>query len=231
MPLGGNSGTYSYAPGLGDIVLYSYGLCGVRRTQILQEHMQDAHMASNLLLADWSLKGINLWQVDKIEIDLVEGQSTYNLDPDIVVMLDTYVTTGAPEALIDRIILPVGRTEYASYPNKEQQGFPTVFWMNRQLAPTVSLWPVPNGEQPTMVSYVLRQAQDADFDNAQTPAIPNVWLNAFAVGLAEKLAMSWAPERLAFLSGAAKAAYDAAAANNVETAQQYIAPQLGGYYR
>jgi hypothetical protein len=43
--------------------------------------------------------------------------------------------------------------------------------------------------------------------------------------------MSWAPDRLAMLGPAADAAYAAAAANNVETAQQYIAPQLQGYFR
>jgi hypothetical protein len=229
--LGGTSGTYSYAPSVGELVLYSYGLCGVRRTAILQEHMADASIAANLLLGDWSLKGVNLWQVDKITIPLLEGQATYDLDPDIVVMLDTYITHGPPWALLDRIILPVGRTEYASYPNKVQEGFPTVFWMDRQLAPTVSIWPVPPDDTYDLTAYVLRQAQDANLDNAQIPAIPVVWLNAFAVGLAAKLAMSWAPDRLAMLGPAADAAYAAAAANNVETAQQYIAPQLQGYFR
>lgn len=230
--LGGTSGTYSYAPGLGELVLYAFGLCGVRRTAILQEHMADASIAANLLLGDWSLKGVNLWQVDKITIPLLKDQATYNLDPDIIVMLDTYVTTGMPDAPIDRVILPVSRTEYASYPNKAQIGFPTVFWMDRQLAPTVSIWPVPVEDgYYELNAYVLRQNQDASFDNAQIPAIPTVWLNAFAIGLAAKLAMSWAPERLAFLGPAAEAAYAAAAANGVETAQQYIAPQLQGYFR
>lgn len=230
--LGGTSGTYNYAPGLGELVLYAFGLCGVRRTAILQEHMADASIAANLLLGDWSLKGVNLWQVDKVSIPLLKGQATYDLDPNIVVMLDTYVTIGAPEFPIDRIILPVSRTEYASYPNKVQPGFPTVFWMDRQLKPTVSIWPVPYEDDTYVLNaYVLRQSQDANFDEAQIPAIPTVWLNAFAIGLATKLAMSWAPDRLAFLAPAAEAAYASAAANGVETAQQYIAPQLQGYFR
>jgi hypothetical protein len=229
--LGGTSGTTSFAPGIGELVLYAYGLCGVRRTAILQEHMADANIAANLLLGDWSLKGVNLWQVELITIPLIENQSTYDLDPDIVVMLDTYVTRIDPNVAIDRIILPVSRTEYASYPNKYQQGFPTVFWMDRQLAPTVNIWPVPSEDGLFLQAYVLRQAQDANFDNAQIPAIPTVWLNAFALGLAAKLAMSWAPDRLAMLGPAADAAYSAAASNNVETAQQYIAPQIQGYFR
>jgi hypothetical protein len=142
-------------------------------------------------------------------------------------MLDTYVTLNGT----DRIILPISRTEYASFPNKLQRGVPTVFWHDRQIdAPYFMIWPTPY-EDMTIFSFVLRQNQDVNFDNGQIPAIPTVWLNAFALGLAAKLALSWAPDRVAMLGPAADAAYAAAAANNVETAQQYIAPQLQGYFR
>ena len=58
--------------------LYAFGLCGIRRTAILQEHMADAHIAANLLLADWSTKGVNLWQVSKITITC-QGEATYDI--------------------------------------------------------------------------------------------------------------------------------------------------------
>src|SRR6266702_2309368 len=113
--LGGTSGTHAFNPSMGDVVQYACGLCGIRRTAILLEHMTDAHMAANFLLGDWSLKGVNLWQVGKVEIPLVAGVSQYPLDPDVVVMLDTYVVQGGPGAEIDRIMMPISRTEYASY--------------------------------------------------------------------------------------------------------------------
>ena len=34
------SGTYAFNPGLGEITLYAYQLCGIRPTQLTQEHMQ-----------------------------------------------------------------------------------------------------------------------------------------------------------------------------------------------
>jgi hypothetical protein len=222
MPLGGTSNTTAFAPSIGEIVLYAYGLCGI------QEHMADANIAANLLLGDWSLKGVNLWQTDFIVLPFLQGEWKSVLDPDIVVILDAYVNMGANTP--DRIILPVSRTEYASYPNKMQRGFPTVFWMDRQLEPYVTLWPVPY-EDMNLCAFVLRQNQDANFEGGQIPAIPTVWLNAFGLGLAAKLAMSWAPDRVAMLGPAADAAYAAASQNNVEQAQQYIAPQLQGYYR
>lgn len=231
MPLGGYSGTQSFGPSLGDLVLYSFGLCGVRRTAVLQEHMADARMAANLVLGDWTLKGVNLWQVDLLDVSLLQGRATYDIPNTVTVMLDTYVFDTSLATPIDRIIMPVGRTEYASFPNKVQQGFPTVFWMDRQLDPTVSIWPTPMNDNLQLRAYVLRQNQDAEFDSAQVPAIPVVWLNAFALALASKLAISWAPERLSFLMPLAEKAYGDAAAHGVETANQYIAPMLGGYYR
>lgn len=224
------SNSFTYSPGLGDLLLYAFGLCGIRRTAILQEHMADAHMAANLVLADWSTKGVNLWQVSKSTITLSEGEAAYEIATPALVMLDTYLTL--PDGT-DRIMLPVSRTEYASYPRKDAEGTPTVFWMDRQLPGnvTVYLWPVPNRDGLILNYYYLSQAQDADFTGGEQPAIPQEWLYAFATALAAMLAMSWAPERLAFLAPAAEKAYDTASRSGVETAQQYISPQISGYFR
>ena len=118
---------------------------GVRR--LTQQHFEDARMAANMMLGRWSSQGVNLWQVDLQCINLVQGQSTYQVPSNTIVMLDGYVRISTGANPIDRLILPVSRTEYASYANKSQQGFPTVFWFDRLLSPTVTLWPVPNGQQ------------------------------------------------------------------------------------
>jgi hypothetical protein len=228
---GGFSGTRLFAPNLSELVLFALGLCGIRRTAVLQEHLVDAHMAVNLLLADWTLRGVNLWQVELITIPLIQGISTYTIDPTIVVLLDGYVTFGQPSHPIDRIILPISRTEYASYPNKLHQAPPTVFWMDRLLAPTVTLWPVPDGHQISVSFYALQQTQDANYDSGQQPAIPIVWLKALVFGTAEYVAAMWAPERISMISATYKDAYLAASTNNVETAQQFFSPQLSSYWR
>ena len=59
------SGTYMFAPSLGEITLYAYQLCGIRPTAIVQEHMQSARMAANMMLGRWSSQGVNLWTVDQ----------------------------------------------------------------------------------------------------------------------------------------------------------------------
>lgn len=223
------SGTYTFNPGLGELTLYAYQLIGIRPTALLQEHLESSRVAANMLLSRWSNQGVNLWQVDLVTVPLVQGQSTYSVDANTVVMLDAYVEYGSPP--IDRIIMPVSRTEYASYPNKSQQGFPTVFWFDRLLSPTVTIWPVPDGSQSSLKYYRAVQIQDANLSGSQSVDIPYLWMEAFAFGLALRLAMIWAPDKVAGLKVAADESYDIASRQNVETAQQYISPQISGYFR
>jgi hypothetical protein len=300
------SGTYAFNPSLGELVLYAYNLCDVRNTALAQEHMEAARMSTNLLLANWANRGVNLWAVDLVTVSfnqtptvltvtgngstatltyatpntpvyaigtqitvsgtgVVDGTqtvtasangsvtfaasyngsttggtiststpaATYSIDPNTVVMLDAYVeNTSNASQPIDRIILPVSRTEYASYPNKQQIGFPTVFWMDRLLAPQVTLWPVPDGtSSQTLKYYRVRQIQDANYTSGQNVEIPYLWLEAFAYNLAVRLAVIWNAAKVQLLKPLADEAYSIAAEQNVETAQQYISPQIQGYFR
>ena len=223
------SGTYTFNPSLGELTLYAYQLIGIRPTALLQEHLDAARTATNMMLTRWSNQGVNLWQVTLVTVPLVQGTATYSVDANTVVMLDAYIEYGSPA--IDRIILPVSRTEYASYPNKAQEGFPTTFWFDRLLSPTVTLWPVPDGSQTSLKYYKVMRIQDANMNGTQEVDIPPIWLEAFAYGLAMRLAAIWSPEKVVGLKPLADEAYEIAAAQNVETAQQYISPQISGYFR
>jgi hypothetical protein len=227
------SGTYAFNPSLGELTLFAYNLAGVRNTALVQEHMEAARMAANLMLANWSNRGVNLWAVDLVTVPLVAGQSTYNVDSNTVVMLDAYMVIDDGSAdPIDRIILPISRTEYASYPNKEQEGFTTVFWFDRLIAPAVTLWPVPDGNSAQFLKYYrVRRIQDSNLQGGQTVEVPYLWLDAFAYGLASRLAQIWNPPLIQMLKPLADEAYQIAADQNVETAATYISPMISGYFR
>ena len=225
------SNTYTFAPSLGEITLYSYNLIGLRNTSLLAEHMEAARMAANMLLGRWSSQGVNLWTVDLKTIVLVQGQTTYTVPDNTVVMLDAYVTTGTGTSAINRLILPISRTEYASYPNPLQQGFPTTYWFDRLISPSVTLWPVPDGNEVSFSYYRVQQIQDSNFTNGQQVEIPYYFLEAFVYGLAQRLAMVWAPDKVMMLKPMADESYAIAAAQNIETAQQYISPMISSYFR
>ncbi len=225
------SGTYAFNPALGSLTLAAFDLIGVRRSSILQEHLEAARLHSNFLLLRWSSAGVNLWQVDLITTPLVQGTSTYDVDANTIVILDMYISVTNGGATQDRIIMPISRTEYASYPNKTMQGFPTVAWFDRLLSPTITIWPVPNGEQTSLKYYRLRQNQDAVLQNGLTVEMPAYWMEAFVFGLAARLAIIYAPDRAMPLKGMADEAYMLASSQNVETSDFFVSPQLSTYFR
>ncbi len=225
------SSTYAFDPSLGSITTHAFNMCGVRPTALLQEHFESARMASNMVLGEWSARGVNTWQVDLQVVPLIAGQKTYAVPANTIVILDAYIVLGSGPTAQNRLILPVSRTEYASYSQPNQQGMPTVFWMDRLLSPTVTLYYVPDGTQTSLNYYRLRQTQDAGFAGGQQVEIPYYWMRAFTLALARDLSIIWAPERATGLKSLADEAYQFAADQDVETSQWYISPMIGSYYR
>ena len=111
-------------------------------------------------------------------------------------------------------MLPVSRTEYASYPKKDAAGHPDRVLDGPPASRRTSgihIWPVPyrDGYDPEL----LLSAAGAGRRFHQRSSSPRFRRNGFMPSppaLAAKLAMSWAPDRLAFLAPAAEKAYDTA---------------------
>jgi hypothetical protein len=225
-----SSGTYAFNPSVGEATLHAFMMCGVRPSAILQEHMQSARMAANLLLSRWSAQGVNLWKVELNSIALVQGTATYSVPANVIVIMDGYITQNNGGPPIDRYILPISRSEYASYSNKTQQGFPSTFWFDRLLVGNVTLWPVPDGNEASFNYYCVQQIEDAAFTSGQTADIPYYFLEAFTLGLAHRLAIIWAPDRAQGLKLLADESYMIAATQNTETANTYISPMLQSYW-
>lgn len=226
------SGTYNFNPSLGECVLNAFARCGIRRTALAQEHMADARFEANLMFSDWSNKGVNLWEVDRVSVPLVQGTTTYSVDAKTVMVLDAVVTTGSGASQFDRVIMPISRTEYSQTPNKNLQAPPTVFWFDRLISPTITLWPVPDqSSYYTLNYYRVTQIQDAELTNGQTVDIPYRWLDAMCAGLAARMAAIYAPDRAVILDAKAMQAYTTAATQDTENVPIYLMPGLSGYYR
>lgn len=229
------SNTTNFAPSLTDIGLQAFQIAGVRPTALTAEHMVSLRMAANLMLSTWSNLP-NLWSVtpDPISIPLVNGQPQYSIPTNIVLILDAYIEiTNSSSQPVDRIVLPVSRSEYSAYSNKLQVGQVTTYWHNRQIvAPEVNLYQCPDGVSATAFKYYgLLQLQDVTTTNAQQPFIPYVYQEAFTYGLAQRLAEIWSPDRLAVIIPRAKETKQIADDTNIEQAAVYISPNLSGYWR
>lgn len=226
------SGSYDFAPSGGEIIMGAYQRIQVRPTEILATQLQTAVMELNLLLTRMSNMQPNLWTVDLQSEPLVQGQATYSLPAETVMITNAFVSTGSGSSRIDRIIWPLSQTEYASIPNKGSQGFPTQFWFNRTISPTVTLFLTPDGNGPyTLYYYRVRQVQDATLPDGVNVEIPYLWLDALVAGLAHRLARIYKPELEPLRKADADEAWEIAATQNVENVALNIVPGLSGYYK
>lgn len=221
---------FDFAPSTGEIGLTAFGRVGVKRTAVTASHMAELRNAANFLLSEWSNQTPNLWVVDLISVPLVAGTATYDVPAETVIILDMYVSYGTPST--DRIITPISRSDYASYPNKTTESIPNVFWFDRLIAPTFTLWPVPDSSTTYTINYYsVRQTQDANLGGAASPEIPYRFLEAFTAGLAWKLSEIYSPAMEEKLFARYQRAWGIAAAQDVENVPFYITPGIGGYFR
>jgi hypothetical protein len=222
-----NSGTYNFNPIIGELTLTAFSMIGVKRTEILAEHMANAYMECNLMQADWGADGITFWTVTQVSQPLTQGTATYSVPTNTIAVLDVYINNGSS----NRLIFPFSRTDYASLAEPNEQGFPTVFWWDRLLSSTITLWPVPdNNATYTMVYYVYQQIQDAVLRQGGNAAVPFFWLDAYVADLAHRLSRHHAPALEAVREQDKIKAY-ANACKQVEKSDIYITPGLGGYFR
>ena len=179
--------------------------------------LKTARRSLNLLLIEWQNRGLNLWEVEQLEIPMVTGQAVYPLPLDTVDLLDQVIRTGSDQNQSDITISRISGSTYSTIPNKTALGKPIQVWINRQTGattptgvayPTINVWPTPQspGNQYTFVYWRLRRMQDAG-NGANTQDVPYLFLPALVAGLAYYLAMKL-PNVDMNRASALKAVYD-----------------------
>lgn len=153
--------------------------------------LRTARRSLNLLFAEWSNMGVNLWALDSSTISLTASTATYNLPTDTVDLLDVVLRTDAGEvsSQSDLMMNRVSATSYAQIPNKLSTGRPLQYWVRRLIVtPTITVWPVPS-EAYTLVYWRLRRMEDTGTTVANTLDVPYRFLPAMVSGLAYLIAM------------------------------------------
>ena len=191
------SGSRDFNLDVGEIIEEAYERCGLEvRTGY---DARTARRSLNLMFAEWANRGLNLWTVTQATTSLVQGTSTYTLQPDVVDVLEMVLRRDGTDYEMDRI----SRGEYLTFPNKTDQGRPSQFYFNRQIDPVITLWQTPENSTDVLIYYYVRRIQDAD-SLVNTTDMPFRFYPCMVAGLAYYIAMKKAPERLQLL----KAVYE-----------------------
>ena len=211
------SGTYTFGDTEQiDIITEAYERVGRNPASLASNDIDSARRSINYMFSDWANNGPNLWAVDLQSIVLTPGTLYYDLQPRTVSILQVYTRTTSGGINTDLMMSPISRAEYDALPNKAQEGQrPFQYYFQRTITPRLYIWQVPQAAGVTLFYHRMKIQEDAgDFTNSMDA--PNRWMEAIAAGLAAKLSVKFAPDRLEFLQTLADGAYNRAAAEDRE---------------
>lgn len=189
--------------------------------------LRTARRSLNLLFADWANRGLNMWTFEQGTITLFADRPTYNLPADTVDLMEVYLRTGTGTTQLDKALNRIGLSTYASIPSKNMTGDPQQVLIDRVGTPTITVWPVPTGDNvtATLVYWRLRRIQDAG-TGANTMDVPFRFLPALVAGLAYYLALKLgALDRVQLLKDQYDEAWVFAAEEDREKASIRFVPQ------
>jgi len=176
------------------------------------------------------MPGQNLWTIDLQSVPLVQGVAQYSIPGETRMILSGFIRySNTPQ--LDRYVYPIGRDEYASISNKTNQGFPSQYWFDRVISPTVTFFLVPDGAfNYTFYYYRARQVQDAQVLNGQNMELPYRFFDAITADLAHRLARIYRPQLEMARRQDRDEAWSIAATDDTEWVPLYLTPGLAGYW-
>ena len=153
-----------------------------------------ARRSMNIMFADWSNRGIQIWEVEQVSLDLVEGTTSYDLNQYDIDVLDAVIRRTTNGIQTDFQIDRIDRGEYLDIPNKETKARVTQYYVERTITPKLYVWPAPENSTDTLISYRWKRIQDVNA-GAEDIDIPSRFMPCLVTGLAFNLALKKNPEK------------------------------------
>lgn len=217
------SGSFNFELDVSDYIEEAFERCGLEvRTGY---DLKTARRSLNLMFADWANRGLNQWTIEQRTLTVTQGTSSYNLGTDVIDVLSAVVRRSNTDYTLDRI----SRDQHISIPSKTTQSRSTQYFIDRQINPTLKLWPVPENSTDVIVYDVLTRMDDAD-DYVNTVDLPFRFYPCLAAGLAYYIAIKKAPDRIQMLKAIYDEEFDRAQAEDRDRASFNVTPNLQ-YYR
>jgi len=222
------SGTTTFNPDFTEIAEEAWERAG--REMRSGYDLRTARRSMNLLTIEWQNRGINMWTIDEGSVALTSGTATYNLPADTIDLMEQVIRTGAGSVSTqsDLNISRISVSTYSSIPNKISQGRPIQVYVDRgRDNPSITVWPVPDSNDYTLVYWRMRRIQDAGA-GAETADMNFRFLPCLMAGLAYYIAMK-EPDlmpRVPMLQAEYEKQFDLAAGEDREKASVKFVPRM-----
>jgi len=180
-----------------------------------------AKRSLNLLLADWANRGLNQWTIKQRTLTLTQGTTAYDLGTDVIDVLSLVCRRSNSDLSMERL----SRDGYLSIPSKSTQGRPNQFFLDRQITPSLKLYPTPENATDTIIYDALVRMDDAD-SYTNTLDVPFRFYPCLAAGLAYYIAMKRAPQRIQLLKAVYEEEFQRAADEDEDRVPLKLQPSM-----
>ena len=237
--------TFDKTFSIDEIVEEAFERLGIQNVSGYQ--LKTSRRSLNIMLQEWGNRGIHYWEIDELDLDLIEGQAEYKFfrsSGDGTSAVSTpngvYGISDVLEAQLrsnrtqttqsDSPMTKVDRSTYAGFSNKLSKGTPNQYWVERFIDKVrIHVYPTPDSSNASkdMHIYYIKRIQDVgDYTNATD--VPFRFVPCMVSGLAYYLSQKYQPQ----LMQAMKLAYEdelaRALAEDGSASSTYITPKA--YY-
>ena len=225
------SNSKNFEPDVAEYIEEAFERCGLElRTGY---DLKSANRSLNLMLAEWANRGLNQWTIAQKTVTMVKDTTEYNIDSTNgtapIDVLDVFIRETVSSETTDLPMTRLSRAEYSHIVNKSSTGKPNQYFVNKQITPTISVWPAPDKSSTyTVVMNVLTRMDDSD-SATNTMEVPFRFYPCLTAGLAYYIAMKKAPDRIQLLKAAYEEEFERAMAEDRDRSSFNVSPQLGFY--
>jgi hypothetical protein len=212
------SGSTDFELAVDDYIEEAFERCGLEvRTGY---DLKTAKRSLNLLFADWANRGLNQWTIAQRTLALTQGTNAYSLGTDVIDVLSVVARRDSVDYSLQR----VSRDDFLSIPTKSTQGRPSQFFLDRQITPSLKMYPTPENSTDTIVYNALTRIEDAD-TMTNTVEVPFRFYPCLAAGLAYYIAIKRAPDRVQLLKAVYEEEFDRARTEDRDRSSFNVTPQ------
>ena len=237
--------TFDKTFAIDEIVEESFERIGLQNVAGYQ--LKSARRSLNILFQEWGNRGIHYWEIDELDLDLIEGQAEYDFfrssddgtsatsTPANVFgmsdVLEAQLRSNRTQTTqSDSPMTKVDRSTYAAFSNKLSKGTPNQYWVERFIDKVrIHIYPTPDSTNASkdMHFYYIKRIQDiGDYTNAAD--VPFRFVPCMVSGLAYYLAQKYQPQLIQAMKLAYEDEFARALAEDGSASSTYITPKA--YY-
>ena len=209
--------------------------------------LKSARRSLNILFQEWGNRGIHYWEIDELDLDLIEGQAEYDFfrssddgtsatsNPNGVYgisdVLEAQLRSNRTQTTqSDSPMTKVDRSTYAGFSNKLSKGTPNQYWVERFIDKVrIHVYPTPDSTNASkdMHIYFIKRIQDVGaYTNATD--VPFRFVPCMVSGLTYYLSMKYAPQLMQGMKLVYEDEFQRALQEDGSASSTYITPKA--YY-